>query len=216
AQITRDINVDVNKGISILKFIKLSPFMDAKTIQVKAFGDFTVLSVKHEFNYMYKNEKKKNVLILEEKIKDIKDEIDLERTYIGIIKEELNFLRANKVIGGKNEQLNVNNLKETASFYSTKLKSLKLKEIERNNNLKKLMKSKTKLDLQLKTLTDKKEYPFSEVIVKIDAKKASKTKFELSYMVENAGWFPSYDIRAKNVNNPIEIVYKANKTKHKS
>lgn len=210
AQITRDINVDVNKGISILKFIKLSPFMDAKTIQVKAFGDFTVLSVKHEFNYMYKNEKKKNVLILEEKIKDIKDEIDLERTYIGIIKEELNFLRANKVIGGKNEQLNVNNLKETASFYSTKLKSLKLKEIERNNNLKKLMKSKTKLDLQLKTLTDKKEYPFSEVIVKIDAKKASKTKFELSYMVENAGWFPSYDIRAKNVNNPIEIVYKAN------
>ena len=28
--------------------------------------------------------------------------------------------------------------------------------------------------------------------------------------MSNAGWFPSYDIRAKNINEPIELVYKAN------
>lgn len=29
-------------------------------------------------------------------------------------------------------------------------------------------------------------------------------------MVENVGWCPSYDIRAKNINEPINLVYKAN------
>lgn len=29
-------------------------------------------------------------------------------------------------------------------------------------------------------------------------------------MVGNAGWFPSYDIRAKNINEPVQLIYKAN------
>src|SRR5690606_29658300 len=28
--------------------------------------------------------------------------------------------------------------------------------------------------------------------------------------VGNAGWFPSYDIRAKNIDEPIQLIYKAN------
>src|SRR5205823_2644834 len=31
-----------------------------------------------------------------------------------------------------------------------------------------------------------------------------------SYVVHNASWFPTYDVRAKNVNSPISISYKAN------
>jgi hypothetical protein len=29
-------------------------------------------------------------------------------------------------------------------------------------------------------------------------------------LVANAGWFPSYDIRAKNINEPVQLIYKAN------
>jgi hypothetical protein len=32
----------------------------------------------------------------------------------------------------------------------------------------------------------------------------------LSYIVRNAGWYPTYDVRAKDVNSPINIAYKAN------
>jgi hypothetical protein len=46
--------------------------------------------------------------------------------------------------------------------------------------------------------------------VKINAKKNTRVQFELSYVVQNAGWFPSYDIRAKNINEPVEVIYKAN------
>ncbi|MDD3914852.1 MAG: DUF4140 domain-containing protein, partial [Bacteroidales bacterium] len=43
AQVTRQKTVELNSGITILKFINLSPFIDAKSVQVKASGDVTVL-----------------------------------------------------------------------------------------------------------------------------------------------------------------------------
>jgi hypothetical protein len=59
-------------------------------------------------------------------------------------------------------------------------------------------------------MTGQQEYPGGEILVKVDAGKDQKAGFEISYIVSNAGWFPSYDIRAKNINEPIELVYKAN------
>ena len=31
-----------------------------------------------------------------------------------------------------------------------------------------------------------------------------------SYVVSNAGWYPSYDIRVDDIKNPVTIFYKAN------
>ncbi len=50
AQVSRKKNIAVNSGISILKFTSLSPFIDAKSVQVKAEGNITVLSVKKEIS----------------------------------------------------------------------------------------------------------------------------------------------------------------------
>ncbi|MFD0835246.1 mucoidy inhibitor MuiA family protein [Mariniflexile aquimaris] len=210
AQITRKKSVELKQGITILKFINLSPFIDAKSIQVKASGDITVLSVNHQQNYIDKLEKQQELLDLESKFQGLENKINLEKTYLDILKEELVFLQENRAIGGKNQELSVTNLKEASNFYSTKLTSLKLKEIEINNRLHDLYKSKSDLDNQIKTITSKRDFPNGEILVKVDAKNYTKANFELSYLVGNTGWFPTYDIRAKNVNSPIDIIYKAN------
>ena len=210
AQITRKKSVELKQGITILKFINLSPFIDAKSIQVKASGDITVLSVNHQQNYIDKLEKQQELLDLESKFQGLENKINLEKTYLDILKEELVFLQENRTIGGKNQELSVANLKEASNFYSTKLTSLKLKEIEINNRLHDLYKSKSDLDNQIKTITSKRDFPNGEILVKVDAKNYTKSNFELAYLVGNTGWFPTYDIRAKNVNSPIDIIYKAN------
>ncbi|MDX1830469.1 MAG: mucoidy inhibitor MuiA family protein [Lutibacter sp.] len=210
AQITRNKTLDLKQGKTLLKFINLSPFIDSKSVQVKATGNVTVLSVNHQQNYLDKLDKQQELIDLETKLKDIKSKITLEQTYISIINDELTFLRENRKIGGRNQELSVTNLKDAENFYSTKLTSLKLKKIERDKNLDKLNKQRVDFELQIKTLTSKREFPNGEILVKVDAKKNTTVAFELSYIVENAGWFPSYDIRAKNVNEPIELVYKAN------
>lgn len=210
AQITREKSVDVIAGESFLKFSNLSPFIDAKSIQVKANGPITVLSVNHQQNFIDKLEKEKELVAFESKLIELNSKIELEKTLLEIISEELTFLKENRIISGKNESVSITNLKETATYYSTKLTSLKLKEIERNQTLANLNSEKRDLENQINTITSKKEYPNGEILVKVSSKSNAKVIFELSYLVGNAGWFPSYDIRAKNVNEPIELFYKAN------
>lgn len=210
AQVVRKKTVDLTKGKSIIKFVNLSPFIDAKSVQVKAEGELTVLSVNHQQNYLDKMEKSAELTDLEKRLESIEDKIKLESTYLSIIKEELSFLQENRDIGGKNEQISVVNLQQASDFYSNKLTALKLKEIERNKTLKTLNEQKNDLQNQINTLTSKKEYPTGEILVKVDAKNINKYSLELTYLVGNAGWFPSYDIRAKNINEPVQLIYKAN------
>lgn len=210
AQVTRQKTVELNSGITILKFINLSPFIDAKSVQLKASGDVTVLAVNHQQNFIDKLEKSEDVKKIEEKLHELNVQIKLEETYLSILKEELTFLNDNRIIGGKNNELNISTLKEASEFYSSKLTELKLKEIERNKKLENLRKQKNELQNQLNTLTSTKEFASGEIIVKVQSKIKTNPSFELSYIVNNAGWYPTYDIRAKTINDPVEIIYKAN------
>lgn len=210
AQITRTKTVSLLRGITLLKFIDLSPFIDAKSVQVEAEGDVTVLSVNHQQNYIDKIDKPQELIELEAKLQTIEDKIHLQSTYLSVISEELAFLKANRSIGGKNQELSVSNLKAASEFYSARLTALKIKEIERNKTLQELNKQKRDLEKQINALTGKKEFAKGEIVVKVDSKMNSRATFALSYVVGNTGWLPSYDIRAKNINEPIGVVYKAN------
>ncbi len=210
AQIISRKTIDLTPGISVLKFGNLSPFIDAKSIHVKADGELTILSINHQQNFVEKLEKSKELTDLESKMEDLDNQINVENTYLSVLREQMAFLQANREIGGKNQELSVLKLKEATDFYGTQLTALKLKEIERNTNLRKLEKQKTDIQSQINSLTSKKEYSNGEILVKVEAKKNSKVTFELSYVVGNAGWFPSYDIRAKSINEPVELIYKAN------
>lgn len=210
AQIISRKTVDLSAGITVLKFIGLSPFIDAKSIQVKGEGELTILSINHQANFVDKPDKPKEINDLEAKLESLEGKITLENAHLSILKEQMAFLQANREVGGKNQELSVLKLKEAADYYGNQLTVLKLKEIERNNTLRELEKQQNDLQNQLNTLTSKKDYPNGEILVKVDAGKNARVAFELSYVVGNAGWFPSYDIRARNINEPVELIYKAN------
>ncbi|MFV0344638.1 MAG: mucoidy inhibitor MuiA family protein [Bacteroidales bacterium] len=210
AQVVRSKTIDLSGGRTTLKFTGLSPFVDAKSIQVKTSAGLTVLSVNQQQNYLDKTEKSTGLEDLDKQIENLTDKINQEDVYLSIIGEELAFLQANRDVGGKNEQLSVAKLKETSEYYSSRLSSLKMKEIERNKTLIELNKQLQDLQKQRNTLAGEKEYPSGEILVKIDAKQSGTYLFELTYIVDNAGWFPSYDIRANDINSPIQLTYKAN------
>lgn len=214
AQVLRQENIELSKGITIVKFVNLSPFIDAKSIQVKTKGQVTVLSVNHQQNYLNKSEKSEELSQLGNKLELIRSKMTLENTYISVIKEELAFLEDNREIGGKNQQLSLSNLQQTADYYSKKLTSLKLKEVERNRTLRKLYKEQSDIQSQIRNLGNEKEYPTGEVLVKVDAKLSKSFSMELTYLVNNVSWFPTYDIRAKSINEPIKLIYKANVTQN--
>ena len=210
AQIISQKSIDLAAGVSVLKFTNLSPFIDVKSIQVKANGELTILSINHQSNFLNKTEKSKEITELESKIAALDEKIILENTHLSILKEQIAFLQANREVGGRSQEMSVARLKEAADFYGTQLTSFKLKEIERNATIRQLDKDRGALVNQLNALSSAKEFPVGEILVKVDVKKNARVPLELSYVVGNAGWFPSYDIRVKNINEPVELIYKAN------
>ncbi len=63
---------------------------------------------------------------------------------------------------------------------------------------------------QLNSKGKEKVWATGEILVLVEAKKPLTLKAEVSYIISNASWYPSYDIRANNITDPLEIVYKAN------
>lgn len=210
AQITRSKDISIPAGKTLLKFTDLSPFIDAKSIQVKAEGKLTVLNVNHQQNFLAKPEKPEQLKKLESRLDEINESINMESTMITILQEEMKFLQDNRDLGGRDQELNVANLKATLEYYSSRFKAVKLEEIERNKKIREMNKEKQEIQNQINTITSKREYPAGEILVKVDAQSALTASIDLSYMVSNASWFPSYDIRAKNINEPVELIYKAN------
>lgn len=209
AQVVRKKQVAVGKGVSVLKFSNLSPYFDAKSLQVKTGGSVTILSVSHQMNYLDKQEKPKALAALEAQIEKTEERINLENAQLAIVAEEIAFLKDNRAIGGKNEPTMLANLQQTSEFYSSRFTALKLKEIDREKMVKDLKRQLSDLQKQLNQLQQDETKPMGEVLVKIESKGAMTVPLELTYMVNNAGWFPSYDIRATTISEPVQLIYKA-------
>ena len=210
AQITRHKKVNVKSGKTILKFVDLSPFIDAKSLQAKVYGEVTVLSVNHQQNFMAELDKSQELKDLENEKKVIEDKISIENTYLSVISDEISFLQSNKVLGGKEKEVSLLTLKETAEYYGSRLTELRLKDIERRKTISQLNQDYQKIVSQINSISTKKDFASGEILITIDSKSAKEIEVDMSYLVSNAGWFPSYDVRAKSVDDPLEIVYKAN------
>ncbi|GGF71306.1 DUF4139 domain-containing protein [Wenyingzhuangia marina] len=210
AQINRDVKVSLKKGITTLIFNGLSPFIDVKSIQVKTAPSINILAVNHKKNYLNEIKKSEQVKALEEKRETITDKITLEITQSEIVSQNIDFLQKNKTIGGTNQTLTVNNLSQTATYYANQYKKLKLEELAIAKRLTNLREEQRKITREINTLSNNKELPTGEIFVKVETTKIENTNFEITYLVDNVSWYPSYDIKAIDINNPLEITYKAN------
>jgi hypothetical protein len=210
AQIKRTADIDINAGKTILKFVDLSPYVDAKSINVKSTGDFTILSVNHYQNFLKQQIKTKTLDELMSKKDDLEKKINLEKTYIDILNEELNFMRRFSAVDANNSIINVSSFKESVTYFTDKVTANKLKQVERNNNIELLSKDLDKVKSQLKLETEKSDIPTGEIFLSIDSKRNVHATFDISYIVKNAGWFPSYDIRVKSIDDPVTLIYRAN------
>ncbi len=82
AQVTRTAMVNVNAGTSTLVFENISPGIDVQSIQVHANGEFTILSVKHELDFLNEQAKQKRVEDLRAQQKSIKDKIAFKKQFV--------------------------------------------------------------------------------------------------------------------------------------
>jgi len=210
AQVTRKTSVNFPAGKSILRFANLSPYIDTKSVQVKIDGEVVVLSVNHTLNYNDTIKLNDEVSAYVKQIEAIDEKIKVEQTNLAIIAEETDFLKENRKIGGTDKGIEYNNLKLTAEYYNQQIAALTGKKAEADKKVKTLNEEKASIQRKIASVGNIKPEPTGEVILTADCKSALRVPVELSYYVDNASWFPSYDIRAKDITQPVSLTYKAN------
>ncbi|WP_165501856.1 mucoidy inhibitor MuiA family protein [Pedobacter frigiditerrae] len=201
---------DVPQGVSQFIFAGLSSAIDVQSIQAKGEGNFTILSVTQQKNFLLEKKNSEEKANYINTIADLNEKILLLRNESEVYKAEEEMLVKNQIVMGPNVNYDLVKLKQALDFQKQRLSEAKNKQIEITRAIAKLQTDLNKYNNQLNELNGKSLKNSNDVIVKVSSKLVTKGKFSLTYMVNNAGWYPTYDIRAKDVSSPIELVYKAN------
>jgi len=209
AQVIRTGTIQITAGTNEIMFYDLPDNINPESIQVSGKGNFTILSVIHQINYLKAQEKSQEVLELEKKLKELEQKVATENVTLAVYTHEEDILLANKSIGGQTTGVKTVELREAVDFFRSRLSEVKTRQLEINQSIAKLNEEISQVRKQLSTLASQRKRPTSEVICNVSATASTRGSFELSYIVSNAGWVPSYDIRAIDINKPIEVNYKA-------
>lgn len=209
AQVTRTATATIPVGQTNFVFEGLSQYINPNSIQVKGTGDFTILSVMHQFNYLKTKEKSKEVLVLEDSLESLNTQLLYQQGLIEVYTAERKMIVANQSIGGSNVGLKIEELKAAAEFFRTRLSDIKAKELTVNAKTKTIQDNIKKVTNQLSQLNAKKNIPSSEIVVTVSSKIKTTATFEISYALTGANWYPSYDLRATDTNSPITLNYRA-------
>jgi len=210
AEVHRAGEVSIPAGRSELKFSGLSPSLNPQSLQFKASGDFTILSVRHQLNYLADQQPNKEIELLAKRKDSFARSLKKEQAMLQVYQEEEDLLLANKQIGGQQNGVPIDGLKATADYFRSRLREIKLEKLDIGLQIEAIQDTINRLQQQLQQLNASRQArAVSEVVVAVDAPKALKSGFSISYLVAQAGWSPLYDLRVETVGKPVELGYKA-------
>lgn len=208
AQITRQSMINLKIGKTTLVFTGLSPKIDSKSIQAKGNNELMIVSVSHSIDYLNKTSISDDIKQLEDRRLNIRDSLSLIIGLKKVYKQEKGMILANKEIGGDNG-VDIAELESGATFFRNRLIEIEKKCNELDKDKYFLNIEFINISKQLLELNSKSNLPTSKVKVIVSAKVQSKYKIDLKYIVNEAGWIPNYDIRIDEVNQPMNLFYKA-------
>jgi uncharacterized protein (TIGR02231 family) len=210
AQISEEAAIALTPGKTVLRITGLSPYIDAQSIQVKGVGEFTILSVNHQNNYLQNLEASPEINNIQSQIDALLIKAEDEKTAIEILKEKESFLSANKVFAGKDNSFTAEQFKSMLDLYSSNIEQIRLNILRKNRLIKDYEIQIAALQKQISDKLGAKRLPSGEIAVTVSSEKQITGKITLNYLVSNAGWYPSYDIRVDDITKPVTVYYKAN------
>jgi uncharacterized protein (TIGR02231 family) len=210
AQIERVIKTRVEAGKTDLIVTGLTSQLDPQSIQVAGKGNFVILGITHQQNYLSELNVPASLRILKDSLEYLQKQIALEQSQKEILNKEEQMLLSNQKIGGTNQNLTVAELKGMADFYRVRLSEIVTTRMKHDDKIKKINERVVKLQRQIQEQNELYARNTSEIVISISADAASAADLQVNYIVANAGWYPQYDLRAINTKSPVQLNYKAN------
>ena len=209
AQVTRQARVSLQKGATTLAFRELPLNIDPQSIQARGEGNFVILSLLHQVNYLASQRKSTQVKSLQDSLRIYEEQFAFNTGMQSVMKSEEELLLANRSIGGDAKGVLMTELKTAADFYRSRLTEIKKEQLKLTREGTQLSEKIEKIRNQLDLLSAGLNKPTSEVQVNVTSNEDINVTLWITYTVSEAGWVPAYDVRAKDVQNPVQLIYNA-------
>ncbi len=209
AELNRTASITLAAGNSDVVFTGLPTNLNQQTINIYSDDKLIIQSVQFKLNYMDQKELSAETKKWSDSLELINKELTTIKDKKDILVMQQNMLDENRKTTGANTGLNFEEMKKYFDFYSIQISTSRKEWTSLGEREVKLNEIKNKLSQQLYDFQQKKSAPSGEIWVQVSSDKAITSKFYISYLVNNAGWTPEYDVRADKVNAPITLNYKA-------
>ncbi len=210
AQLTRQIELKLNKGKYLLILDKLPQEINPKSIQVNGIANCKILSVKHQLNYQNENKKGKDEVLIKTSIDEQSFKIKEIKNKLNVFELEEKLLLDNSQLSKKEDGASISKIKEAADFYRQRLNEIRKEKLSLITESEDINKKIQELNVQMNELTSKKHKTYSQILITLDCEKPISAEMPVSYFISSAGWEPLYDFRVDDIKKPLSIVYNAN------
>lgn len=208
-EMTHQSEVKLAKGRNKLVYSGISAFADPQSIQFFANQTYRLVSVSTEMDFLAAEQYNPKIAVLKDSLEKTKDLLQLNSDIFNSYQAELAVLNTNRDLKGENQNLSIAQIKEAGEYYRTRT-------LEINKQVSKLNKEKQKLNnqielirYQLTELNFNENQRSNQIIVLIDSEVATTTSCTIRYLVSDCGWAASYDLAATDLNQKINLKYKA-------
>lgn len=211
AQVTRVAKVSGEAGVFNIVFAQLSPYINMNSLEAKTDANLTILSVSNRNDYLNKDEKPADIILLEDSLVKINAELADFKADKETIVYQKDLMLANKSVGSNQTGVKADELDDLMELYKKKLDDFKVNWFRLTRFEDKYNKAKYYVEQQLAAYNNGKLTLNNEVILTVKAENNfQNAQVELTYLVGNVSWSPYYDIRVKDNKSDVQFFLKAN------
>ncbi|MES2703787.1 MAG: DUF4139 domain-containing protein [Bacteroidota bacterium] len=210
AELTSTSRISLAKGESEILFTNVAGNVNSSSLIINASNGVVVESATFQNNFLAAEVFSPKAMAIKDSIQLVTDARSLIATKIAVLNEQLAVVQGNRKVSGENTGLSVAELSKMLDLINNKMEDYLNRKAKLEELLKKSDERLAKLRLQLDEEQKKEYQPGGQLLVKFFAKEATSSAITVSYIVPGAGWTPTYDIMADEVNDPVKLYYKAN------
>ena len=209
AQVTQNKQIVLKPGRNLITFTGISSKLISKSVQATVTGDVAIFAVSDKMNYLSLQQESPKVKQLKDSVKLISEtsgQLDYERDAFDTEKK---LLISNESMSGKDKGVTTAELKLAADFYRQRIREINAELYRLDKKVKAAAETIRNLNKEISELNGTHAGPTAEISVLLSSPVAVTTTLEIKYLVTGAGWAPSYDLIAEDINKPIVLKYRA-------
>ncbi|WP_091521078.1 DUF4139 domain-containing protein [Paenimyroides ummariense] len=217
AELKHKASVQIPSGTSEIVITNVANYLNESTVQIGVPKNVTVMSVQFTNAYVEEYDNNQDSPL----VKPVKEEIAKKEIELKTLQNQLTAERKGVELLDKNQSMSnaqnfsVAELTKLLDFYKTK-------RTELANSINKLENQEKTLFEELNTLKGKLTFNETttektsqgKLIVNVMSSTTGTIPLEVSYLTNQATWQPSYEMRIDKINEPIQMLYKAQVQQH--